>query len=342
MTGSLGLSHLSGIRQGKLAASDKSSTPRHVTPAAETAILRGLKWLDDRQQSDGGFGAPRSYARNVGVCALCGLAFLPQGIPQGFHRRIRGCTDYLLAQAQPSGFIVEDHVVTHAPMYGHGFAVTYLAQVYGMDVREELRQTLKRAVSLILSLQDANGAWRYTSFPEDADVSVTTCQILALCSARQAGLAIPAEAMERSVGFLRSCQNLDGGFRYRLIDPPESLLPRSAAAVVALHALGLHRDPAVIRGRKYLAGPEATLEPRSPGSHAAEYYFYGRYYATHAAWQVGGETWDRWYPAVREELLQRQTSAGHWHDPNIGDEYATAMALLTLQFPFDTLPLYLL
>lgn len=101
-------------------------------------------------------------------------------------------------------------------------------------------------------------------FPEDADVSVTTCQMLALCSARQAGISIPSVAIRRSVDFLRRCQNPDGGFRYRLIDPPESLLPRSAAAVVALHAVGLRDDPAVLHGRRYLANPLVPLRRRLP------------------------------------------------------------------------------
>lgn len=162
VTSSLALSRLSGPREEKPAVADL--LPRHVTPTADGAISRGLTWLTAQQKPDGGFGPPRSYARNVGVCALCGLAFLPQGMGTELDRPIQACTNYLLAHAQPSGFIVEDHVATHAHMYGHGFATTYLAQVYGMDVRDELRKALKRAVSLILSLQDEDGAWRYPRF----------------------------------------------------------------------------------------------------------------------------------------------------------------------------------
>ena len=336
------ISQIKGEVSDRSTAPPRSERPRHMTESADFAINRGLAWLAERQQADGGFGNPRTYSRNVGVCALCGLAFLPQGIAGRFQQQIRGCTDYLLQHARPSGQIIEDDVVTHAPMFGHGFATTYLAQVYGMDLRDELKTALKRAVSLILAAQDASGAWRYTPFPDDGDVSVTTCQMIALASARQAGIAVPVETIQRSIQFLRQCQNPDGGFRYRLIDPPESLLPRSAAAVVALHAVGLHDDPLTVEGRRYLADSSTNEAPNPSSPHAAEYYFYGRYYKTHAAWQVGGEVWDQWYPVVREDLLQRQSRVGHWHDPNIGDEYATAMALLTLQFPFATLPLYLL
>jgi hypothetical protein len=88
---------------------------------------------------------------------------------------------------------------------------------------------------------------------------VTTCQMLALISAQQSGIAVPRAVIDRGIDFLCRCQNPDGGFRYRLIDPPESLFPRSAAAVVALHAAGLYDDEVVLRGREYLATRAATV-----------------------------------------------------------------------------------
>jgi hypothetical protein len=318
----------------QLSAAD---SPRHLTADTQQAILNGLNWLASRHAPDGGFGQGDAYARNVGVCALCGLAYLSQGWRGAFHARIMECTKYLLAHAQPGGFIVEDEVVTHAALYGHGFATLYLGQIFGEDKRAEVREALKRAVGLIVSLQNAEGAWKYTTLPGDEDVSITTCQMMALLSARQAGIAVPHAAISRGVDFLRRCQNPDGGFRYRLIDPPESLFPRSAAAVATLHAAGLHKDDSVLRGRKYL---ETAATPAISQVQHGEYYYYGHFYATHAACQAGETTWNRWYPVVRNELLQRQSSDGYWQDPNIGAEYATAMALIILQFPYVRIPLF--
>lgn len=312
--------------------------PDHVTAESYAAMMRGLNWLASRQRSDGGFGGANSYSRNVGVCALVGMAFLSHQGPRGpFQDHIRNCTDYLLAMSRSNGFIVEDDVKTHAPMYGHGFATMYLSQICGTDRRAEVREKLKLATKLILQAQNESGAWRYTPFPDDADVSVTTCQMMALLAARQAGVTVPGEAIQRSVEFLLRCQNPDGGFRYRLIDPPESLFPRSAAAAVALSASGFSNHPAVQKARPHLMAPGAMPVPVN-----AEYYFYGRFYATHAALQQGKDVWEQFYPNLRDELLQRQSVDGFWSDPNIGDEYATAMALICLQSPFGSLPLFLL
>ena len=260
--------------------------PEHVTPQTQAAIEHGLKWLVSQQMTDGGFGRQGSYARNVGVCALAGTAFLSQrGMTGPYRRSIQECVRYLLGRAQENGFIVEAEVRTHATLYGHGYAAMFLGQVFGESFDPNVRAKLKAATQLILNLQNEQGGWSYTSDPQDADVSITTCQLLALFSARQAGIGVPREAIERSVEFLKQAQNEDGGFRYRLDDPPESLFPRSAAAVVALTCAGLAQDPAVQRGRDYLKQPHPPLE-LSPGQ-LAEYHFYGRFYATHAAWQAG-------------------------------------------------------
>tara|TARA_R110002111_G_scaffold144910_2_gene211277 strand:- start:136817 stop:137914 length:1098 start_codon:yes stop_codon:yes gene_type:complete len=323
---------------GKQAEAAGSAVPDHVTPVSIAAIEQGLRWLASRQSADGGFGRRASYARNVGVCALAGTAFLSyRGMTGPYRRQIKECIRYLTGRAQEDGFIVEEEIRTHAPLYGHGFATMFLGQVFGESADHAVRDCLKAATGFILKSQNEQGAWSYTSDPEDADVSITTCQMLALFSARQAGMTVPRSALERSVGFLRRCQNSDGGFRYRLNDPPESLFPRTAAAVVALTCAGLQDDEVVQRGRDYLWQPHPPRE-LSPGQ-LAEYHFYGRFYATHAAWQAGKTEWDRWYPAVHDELLSQQSSEGAWHDANIGDEYATAMALIVLQFPYGNVPL---
>ncbi|QGJ68518.1 Prenyltransferase/squalene oxidase [Planctomycetales bacterium 10988] len=331
--------------RSSLRAFGKSQTPsingRHITPEIETSIAKGLDWLASRQMPDGGFGRGRSYSRNVGVCALSGLAFLSSCGPRGPYRQeIARCIRYLLGREQTDGFIVEEEVCTHAPLYGHGYSTLFLGQAYGEFDEHGLRDCLQRATELTLRLQDSEGAWQYSTEPDDADTSITTCMMMSLFSAHQAGISVPREAIERGVSFLQRCQNPDGGFRYRLIDPPVSLFPRSAAVIVTLIFSGLLRDHAVEKAFKYLW--ENSVPEKSPRDGRSEYYYYGLFYATHAAWLAGDEAWDAWFPQTRDELLKRQTSQGKWEDSIIGDEYATAMALLILQFPLSQIPLFAL
>ncbi|MGC3967973.1 MAG: terpene cyclase/mutase family protein [Pirellulales bacterium] len=312
--------------------------PPHVTPEVAAAINAGHAWLVGRQRSDGGFGRDGSYARNVGVCALAGLALLAAARrARRTSSAVRGCTDYLLRHARDDGFIVEDVVRTHAPHYGHGYATTFLGQVCGSDRRREVGRALRAAVQWIIAAQSPAGGWHYNPSPDDADVSVSTCQLQALHSARQAGVDVPPEPIRRGLEFVLQCRNPDGGFRYRLVDPPESLPPRTAAAVATLCTFGLREHSVVAAGLAYLQRPHEM--PASSGG--AEYYFYGAFYKAWAARFADEQYSADCYCRLRDALLARRSGDGCWHDPNIGDEYATAMALLVLQMPYDSLPLYL-
>ena len=53
-------------------------------------------------------------------------------------------------------------------MYGHVFATLFLAEVYGMAHRADLRETLRKAIRLIVNTQNDEGGWRYQ--PVRADV----------------------------------------------------------------------------------------------------------------------------------------------------------------------------
>ena len=54
-----------------------------MTPLAKEAIRDGFAYLASRQNEDGSFGVTVTYGRNVGVCALAGLAFLSHGSTPG-------------------------------------------------------------------------------------------------------------------------------------------------------------------------------------------------------------------------------------------------------------------
>ena len=54
---------------------------------------------------------------------------------------------------------------------------------------------------------------------------------------------------------------------------------------------------------------------------------------------AGGKHWKSWWPAIRDELLSKQTKDGYWQG-QAGNEYGTAMALIILQVPNRLLPIF--
>jgi len=307
-----------------------------ITPAAADAANKGLKFLVGRQLQDGSFGT-KGYSRDVAVCGLSGMAFLASGSTptRGPHAEsISRCIDYLLSQTSDAGFITAPDANSR-PMYGHGFATLFLCEVYGMSRQPDLRDRLGLAVELIVGAQNDEGGWRYQPQPKDADVSVTVCQVMALRAARNAGIAVPRETIDRAVAYVQGCQNEDGGFRYMLSQgEQQSQFARSAAGVVALYNGGIYQGAELERGLDYLAQFRASLKKTASGG----FYFYAHYYAAQAMWHAGGERWQQWYPAIRDQLITRQRADGSWID-SICAEYGTAMACIVLQVPNNYLPI---
>jgi hypothetical protein len=311
-------------------------TAEMMTPETDKAIRTGLAWLARDQNPDGSFGSG-TYKGNIAVTSLAGLAFMASGSSPGrgpYGGPIDKALAYVMDNTAPSGFIAVPGSATHGPMYSHGFGALFLAEAYGMTHRPEIREKLRKAVQLIIDTQNDEGGWRYQPIKHDADLSVTICQINALRAARNAGLYVPKETVEACIRYVKQSQNPDGGFRY-MLSGGASAFPRSAAGVVALQSAGEYDSKEIRDGIAYLRQYTREIKLGSRYSH----YFYGHYYAAQAMWIRGGDDWTEWYPAIRAELVRRQSVSGYWTD-SICNEYGTAMALIILQIPNNYLPIF--
>jgi hypothetical protein len=307
-----------------------------MTAETDQAIEQGLAWLAKQQNGDGSFGAA-VYRGNIAVTSLSALAFMAGGSSPGrgpYGTQIDRALNYVMTHTSPSGFISVPNASTHGPMYSHGFGALFLAEAYGMTHRADIREKLQSAIRLIINTQNNEGGWRYQPVPADADLSVTICQINALRAARNAGIFVPKDTVERCIKYVKQSQNPDGGFRY-MLQGGASAFPRSAAGVVALYSASVYDAKEVDEGIKYLK----QYLPDIKFSQRYSHYFYGHYYAAQAMWIRGGADWNEWYPAIREELIRRQSSLGYWND-SICNEYGTAMALIILQIPNNYLPIF--
>ena len=308
-----------------------------MSPRLDEAVSRGLEHLASLQNADGSFGRGR-FVDNAGIAALCGIAFLADGHMPGrgrYGEAVRRALEHILSKVTETGLIAGDG--GHGPMYGHGFATLFLGEVYGMTPEDaRVRDALERAVELIVNSQNEEGGWRYNPVPYDADVSVTICQVMALRSARNAGIKVPVETIERAVKYVKECQNPDGGFKY-MRTAGGSAWPRSAAGVATLFYAGQYGDKAIDEGLEYLV---RQAMPSGGSAMSQAHYYYGHYYAVQAMYLAGGDWWTRWWPAIREDLLAQQTTSGGWIDPQQGGAYATAMALVVLQMPKRYLPIF--
>ena len=291
------------------------------------AVQRGLAFLAARQHDDGSYGAD-VYRGHVAVTAFVSRAMMASGSKPGagpYGERLSKSLAYLLNRVQPSGLIASQDASEPAPMYGHAFALMFLTECQKAAPKEEIKERIDRAVQLIVKSQNKEGGWRYLPKPGDADVSVTVTQLMALAAARDAGVDVPKEVIDRAIDYVKKSQNDDGGFRY-LLQGGTSGFARSAAAVTALYRAGVGGGTEIRKGADYVAKFPASATIGQP----EVFYFYGHYYAAQVMSHAGTADWDRWSAAVRDRLLEQQGKDGSWPDAASVD-LGTAMACLTLQ-----------
>lgn len=333
---------------------DGSQSRGMVTLSMEAAIEKGLAYLA-REGRRGQYGTRSNYRGNVALSSLAGMAFLASGSQPGrgrYGKHITEALRYVLSQSRTfagrfHGYLYNPGPGNHGPMYGHGFGTLFLGECYGMihdkKLRKELHDKLGKAVNLIIQCQNREGGWRYHPTSNDADLSVTICQIMALRSARNAGFAVPNRVIRDCVQYVKNCRDRsDGSFRYQASRRGRGLgrpFARTGAGICALYSAGIYDGPEVESGLQYL------LKDKPSGGRGGFFgnrenlqYFYGHYYATQAMWTAGGRYWNEWFPAIREELLSRQKPNGSWED-RIDTHYATAMACIILQIPNNYLPI---
>jgi hypothetical protein len=303
-----------------------------LTPAVRSRVKRGLEFLSKNLNPDGSVNG--GGGDSAAIMALAGIAFVADGnLPNNgpYGKEVDKILEFTLNNCQPSGLISSPNY--GQPMYGHGFATLFLAEVYGMSQRPDLKEKLEHAIRLIVLSQNGEGGWRYQPVPQDADISVTICQVMALRAARNAGIKIPKSTIDRAVDYVKRSQEPDGGFAY-MLNARGSAFPRSAAGVACLYYTGQYDSPEIPKGIKYLM-------QRLPGKseNSADYhFFYGNYYATQAMFMSGGTYWSSYWPAICAELEKRQQNDGSWPDQT-GAVYGTSMALIMLQVPNRLLPI---
>jgi len=334
---------------------------------SDRAAERGLQWLAAQQMDCGGWAAlvghkmmddyvvldqalsveeqrARGHA-HLGVSAIAGMAFLAGGhLPdRGTHREsVRKVVDYVVACSRDNGFLTD----SGTRMYSHAFATLFLAEVYGMAGGEAVQAALEKSVNLIVDCQNTQGGWRYNPFDREADLSVTVCQLQALRAARNIGIKVPEDTIDRAVAYVQRSRTRSGRnqglFYYKIQGRGAYEKNRefaiNAAGVTALNSAGIHdpelSDPAL----EFLLRAYAEVADY----YATHYYFwYGNYYACQALFQDGGPRFARYHERLSRDILAGQQADGRWrNDCGPGDAFGTAMACILLQQPRQYLPIF--
>ena len=323
---------------GPLAAMGVEEDTVSVDAETEGVIHGALEYLAGVQGINGSWTqTPKANDEAVAMTGYALMAFLSTGnLPDEgeFGRNVTSGMQYLLNQIQPDGIFRDVNQGRY--MYNHGIATIALSELYGQTRSPVLRQRLEEIVNVIINGQSPVGGWRYRPGEKDADISVTVLQVAALRAAKNAGLAVPQETIDRAISFIGKCYNEKmGGFAYTPGGPAG--FARTAAAIYSLQVCGRYDDPEVMKGSDYLF---------TTNKDNAEWWPYGCYYAAPAQYMIGGDTWRRWYGQMKTRLaatMLKQGDTNYWNETRsqrLGPVYDTAVFVTILAMPYHYIPLY--
>ncbi|MEK6236346.1 MAG: hypothetical protein N2C14_16690, partial [Planctomycetales bacterium] len=185
------------------------------------------------------------------------------------------------------------------------------------------------------------GGWRYAP-GKDSDTSVTSWVVMALQTARMAGLEVPAETLTRVDAYLDKASSA-GGSQYGYQPGSASSETLSAAGLLCRQYLGWKQDDP-----RLLKGADVLLANDLPDYNDRSVYYW--YYATQMFHHLEGDRWKKWNGAMRDMLVRGQdksgVNAGSWSPE--GDKwgelggrlYETALSIYILEVYYRHLPMY--
>ncbi len=332
------------------------------SPDAERSVQAGLDWLAAAQdlrtgrwstEQWGGGREIREFSDAAGsinadtaLTGLALLAFLGSGythLEGPYQETVQRGLEFLLSQQSAETGSLAGSAGRYVAMYCHGMASFALSETLVMSGDERLRDPVRRAIGWTVRAQHpTSGGWRY-ELGDVGDTSQFGWQVMAMVSARAAGIEAPAGAWQRADRWLdRVAMGSYGGLACYVPDQRRATPSMTAEAAACRFFLqsGMRPDAWNEASQMIIAhGPswQGTLD------------LYYCYYATLAMYLAQDPKWPAWNERLTRELLRRQQTtgslAGSWDTRTRwgavgGRVYTTSMACLCLETCYRYLPVY--
>jgi len=302
---------------------------------------RGVQYLISKQTASGDFTGGE---QGPGVTGMALMVLLASGEDPNFglySNNVRRAVKAIVTAQNASTGIMGNS------MYHHGFAMLGLAEAYGVvDDRDlfagekgkgrSIGQALELAVRAAVTSQKKNsvGGWRYSPDSTDADTSVSGAVLVGLLAARNAGIEVSDECIDKAVNYYVKMTSSSGqvGYAGGFGGFDESAARISIATLV--YAVARRKDlPQYKATLGYLT---QKLENSASNSPYAEY---ARYYQAQALFQGDVQAWEKWNNLLVKQLKATQAADGSMKG-QFGATVATSLSLLALALNYKFLPIY--
>ena len=294
--------------------------------ATEAAVEAALAWLARAQdprdghwdtQAWGGGHDSRDFAAfsgstgvqaNTATTGLALLAFLAAGHThqQGdYQDQVARGLEFLRGSQSATTGSLAGRAGRYVAMYCHGIATLAVSEAYIMTQDERLRPVLERAVHYtVVTQHPTTGGWRYQP-GDQGDTSQFGWQLMALVSARSAGIPIPERVWQGANRWLQRVSLGDHG-GLACYTPDRRVPSHSMTA----EALACHFFLQTGQSRAAVDEAANFISREGLGRGPLNLYYY--YYGTLALYQVQDHRWLAWNRALSAKLLESQRVPAPW------------------------------
>jgi hypothetical protein len=314
-----------------------------ITPKHARAVKRALDFLAKQQSKDGSFNTSRrgfGGGHRAAMTGLAGLALLSGGhVPgRGKHAKVVEKAAKFLRKLQDREGCYAD--VGGRSMHGHGYALHFMAECYGMTTdpkfAAKLRKSVKNGVRLTARCQSPEGGWYYQPVARGHEGSIAITQVQAIWAARQAGINVPQKTIDKGIKYMAKSQCGDGGIAY-MMGMKRSTPALSVAGVMIFCGLGKRESREATKAIAYMRKRMATYVKGSASGHR----HYTDFYFGQALYQAGDPDWSKNFPKLRDRIIKGQAADGSLGGTTgYGKVFSTSCQVMVLTIPYQYLPTF--
>ena len=311
--------------------------------ATEKAIIAAIEWLSKVQEKDGRWDTRKYQAEtdyDVGGTALALLCYYGWGArhdqPGKYQENVKAALQWLMSQQREDGSLAR-----RGMMYSHAIGAIALCEAYGITKDEKIKSAALAAIKYTINAQhQQRGGWRYSP-GQDSDTSVTGWQVMALHSARMAGIELPEKPFDLARKWLDFAGGGEHGGLYGYQSPTDI-----SRAMVATGMFCRQLDLVPPSNPKMIESAELMKRYPIRDNNPDLYYIY---YGTLALYQHQGSIWQEWNNNLKRILPEIQVKtgnlAGSWNlsrsnTKGGGRIASTTLAILSLEVYYRILPMY--
>ena len=305
--------------------------------STENAVDKALQWLAYHQEADGHWdsrkydGGKAVYWNEVkcdtAVTALATLAFLGAGHSEKvgqYKDNVKRAVSWLKSMQDAKGCVFDR---TDSADLGLGYscamATMALSEAAGMANIPETRAAATKAVQYCVETHaegngSETGAWRYQP-KMAADISVTGWFVMALKSAKVAGIPVPHSAFEGAIKFIDQMEQKNAGpdagygpaSRFEYQKGAGTNHRRCAIGNLCRQFMGWKKEDLESSVELFIKDggvPKWVDDGDKQHKNSLDMYYW--YYGTLCVFQQGGDVWKTWNEGLKAALVPNQRKGG--------------------------------